>query len=144
MAFRLFLNILSSLWLPNVQKINGLIERKMSAIALTKLLVECPKMLNPPYFALWYSSFFFFFILHGRPEVLKANLAVLEGPEDESVPADLATTIDIDDTPGYTPAFSKLSFAVKSDVDPFAEINPKVFLAVGLHNLSKGNPGKVS
>lgn len=126
----LFLNILGSLWLPNVQKVNGLIERKMSAIALTKLATECPIMLTPSYVSQW-------------PVLIKAAVDVLERPEDESVPEDLAENIDVEDIAGYTPAYSKLSLATKADTDPFADVNPKQFIAVSLNKLSKENPGKL-
>ena len=50
---RLFNMVLESLWVPNIQKVSGNIERKMCAIAMIKLLTDCPAMLTDTYFPAW-------------------------------------------------------------------------------------------
>jgi len=45
--------VLESLWVPNIQKVSGNIERKMCAIAMIKLLTDCPAMLTDTYFPAW-------------------------------------------------------------------------------------------
>jgi len=67
----LFMMVMSSLWLPNIQKVSGLTERKACAIAMIKLLTDCPALLGETYFSLW-------------SKVLAALMAVLELPQDES------------------------------------------------------------
>lgn len=54
---QLFKMVLESLWLPNIQKVSGNIERKMCAIAMVKLLTDCPQMLTEAYFPSWYVLF---------------------------------------------------------------------------------------
>jgi exportin-2 (importin alpha re-exporter) len=131
---RLFAMVLESLWIPNVGKVNGVIERKMCCMAMTKLLTECPETLTE-YFALW-------------PRILIAILAVIELPEDEGAPTDMTEEYaDVDITggvsPAYTGSYSHLIYASKQDVDPFPRIDPKTFLAHSLHNLSLQHPGKI-
>lgn len=126
----LFLNILTSLWIPNITKVNGLIERKMVSVAMTKLLTDCPKMIVSPYVEHWGNLF-------------KVNIEVLEGHEDESVPTD-TVDIDVEEGVGYTTAFSQLIQGSKSDVDLFPDINSKEFLVLSLHKTSKQVPGTFS
>lgn len=51
--FSLFVMILDNIWIPNIQKVNGSIERKMAAVSMIKLLTECPRMVVEPYFPRW-------------------------------------------------------------------------------------------
>lgn len=37
---------------------------------------------------------------------------------------------------GYDPAFAKLAYGDKADVDPFKDINPKIFLTSSVMKLS--------
>ena len=127
----LFANILSSLYLPNIQKVNGKIERKMAVIAISKLLSD-PACLNAPYFPDIWSKF------------IPTALSLLEGQEDDSVPADLDDS-EIEEFQGYTTAFSQLVHAMKQDQDPFKDAtfaNPKHYFALSIHNLCKTYPGK--
>jgi len=124
----LFARVLDSLWLPNIQKVNGRIERKMAAIAMIKLLTDCPAVLNAPYFpGHWV-------------KLVIAIVAILEGPEDESVSPDLEGETEVDEMQGYTNAYSQLMQAAKTDQDPFKDIEPKSFLAVSLYKLCRMYP----
>eukprot|EP01087_Luapelamoeba_hula_P019082 TRINITY_DN6277_c0_g1_i1.p1 TRINITY_DN6277_c0_g1~~TRINITY_DN6277_c0_g1_i1.p1 ORF type:complete len:1049 (+),score=219.24 TRINITY_DN6277_c0_g1_i1:42-3149(+) len=132
---RLFHMVLESLLLPNLQKVTGHIERKLCCIAISTLLGDCPAMLSEPYYALW-------------GKLLQAVVTVIEEPEDDTVPADMADNyVETEDVAsgsgsGYSNAFSLLVYATKSDVDPFKEVDPKRFLVTMLKKLSAQHPGK--
>jgi len=123
----LFVMILDNIWIPNIQKVNGSIERKMAAISMVKLLTECPRMLADPYFPRW-------------PKISSLLIEVLEGPEDDSVPHDVVD-IDEESSTGYT-VFSQLIQAVKQEQDPFKEVDVKKYIAQNLYKLSREHPGK--
>jgi len=126
---RLFSMVLESLWLPNIGKVNGLIERKMASLAMTRLMTECPLMVTD-YVSSW-------------PKLLSAQLETLELPEDDS-PADEADDTYVDeDAGGFTNAYSHLIYAAKQDADPFVGVNPKALFATGLHKLSVSFPGQI-
>ena len=126
----LFSNILNSLWLPNIQKVSGKIERKMASIAMTKLICDCQIMLNQPYFPDQWCKLF------------ACNLSVLEEAEDETVPSDVNDEIEIEDISGYSTAFSQLVNAIKVEQDPFKDIDPKQYLAIEISKLSKSFPNR--
>jgi len=127
----LFFNILTSLWIPHVSEISGVIERKMVAIAMTKILVE-PKCLVPPYIQEW-------------GKILASLLGLLENVE--SVDNNNNNTseedeIEIEEISGYS-TFSRLNYASKENQDPFKDIpNGKHYLALSLSTISKQAPGK--
>eukprot|EP01114_Cavostelium_apophysatum_P013267 TRINITY_DN3173_c0_g1_i1.p1 TRINITY_DN3173_c0_g1~~TRINITY_DN3173_c0_g1_i1.p1 ORF type:complete len:974 (+),score=292.68 TRINITY_DN3173_c0_g1_i1:302-3223(+) len=125
----LFAMILGSLWISNIQKVNGPIERKMACVAMARLLGETPRMMQPPYLPFW-------------PQLLSAFISVSEGHEDETeAVADGGDADDID-IHGHA-TFSQLTLAAKEEQDPFKDINPRVLLAQNLARLSRENPGKI-
>jgi hypothetical protein len=78
-----------------------------------------------------------------RTPLLQALIALLELPEDDSVPDD-EHFVEIEDTPGYQAAFSQLVFAGKHDSDPCGDVaDVKINLAHKLHTLSTKVPGQV-
>lgn len=78
-----------------------------------------------------------------RGPLLQALVGLFELPEDNTLPDD-EHFIDIEDTPGYQAAYSKLAFSGKSEFDPCSNVdNPKLYLAKGLQKLSQANPGKL-
>ena len=46
--------VLEKLYLQDLQKISGHIEKKICAVGVTKVLTEVPSMLQGDYAALWY------------------------------------------------------------------------------------------
>ncbi len=128
---KLFRMVLEKIFVPDVQKVSGQVERKICAIGITKLLTETPAMLADPYVSLWVP-------------LLQALVSLFELPEDDSVPDD-EHFIEIEDTPGYQTAYSQLVFAGAKEHDPFGVSvqNPKTFLAVSLQTLSVQHPGKL-
>ena len=128
---KLFHMVLEKIFIPDVQKVSGQMERKICAIGITKILTETPATLAEPYVNLWTS-------------LLQALISLFELPEDDSLPDD-EHFIEIDDTPGYQTAFSQLMFAGTKEHDPFgaAVPNAKAHLAQSLHKLSSQHPGKL-
>jgi len=69
---------------------------------------------------------------------------VFENPEDQTPDGEDGVS-PLEEEMGYTPAFSQLISAVKSDIDPVSHIaNPKVFLVSSLHKFSQQYPGRLS
>uniref|UniRef100_W5LAP3 Exportin-2 n=1 Tax=Astyanax mexicanus TaxID=7994 RepID=W5LAP3_ASTMX len=128
---KMFGMVLEKIVIPEVQKVSGQVEKKICAVGITKILTECPAMMDTEYTKLW-------------PLVLQALIGLFELPEDDSIPDD-EHFIDIEDTPGYQTAFSQLAFAGKKEHDPIGDAvsNPKILLAQSLHKLSTACPGRV-
>uniref|UniRef100_A0A4W5JLS3 Exportin-2 n=1 Tax=Hucho hucho TaxID=62062 RepID=A0A4W5JLS3_9TELE len=129
---KMFGMVLEKIVIPEVQKVSGPVEKKICAVGITKILTECPAMIDTEYTKLW-------------TPLLQALIGLFELPEDDSIPDD-EHFIDIEDTPGYQTAFSQLAFAGKKEHDPIGEVvsNPKILLAQSLHKLSTACPGRVS
>uniref|UniRef100_A0A3B3QS44 Exportin-2 n=1 Tax=Paramormyrops kingsleyae TaxID=1676925 RepID=A0A3B3QS44_9TELE len=128
---KMFGMVLEKIVIPDVQKISGQVEKKICAVGITKILTECPAMMDTEYTKLW-------------SPLLQALIGLFELPEDDSIPDD-EHFIDIEDTPGYQTAFSQLAFAGKKEHDPIGDAvsNPKILLAQSLHKLSTACPGRV-
>ncbi|XP_031553352.1 exportin-2-like [Actinia tenebrosa] len=127
---KLFGTIIEKYFIPDIQKVSGDMERKICAVGITKLLCE-PTATWSRYPDHW-----------GR--LLQALIQVFELPKDDSVPDD-EHFIEIEDTPGYQTAYSKLIYAGKNENDPFGGgiPNAKLYLVQSLVTLSQANPGKV-
>ena len=128
---KLFQMVVERLFIPDVQKVSGPLERKICAVGMTKLLTETPAMLTEPYVNLW-------------AILLQALISLFELPEDDSLPDD-EHFIEIEDTPGYQTAYSQLIFAGTKEHDPFGTVVPdaKTHLAQSLLKLSSQHPGKL-
>uniref|UniRef100_A0A8C2Q6G2 Exportin-2 n=1 Tax=Cyprinus carpio TaxID=7962 RepID=A0A8C2Q6G2_CYPCA len=128
---KMFGMVVEKIIIPEVQKVSGQVEKKICAVGITKILTECPAMMDTEYTKLW-------------SPLLQALIGLFELPEDDSIPDD-EHFIDIEDTPGYQTAFSQLAFAGKKEHDPIGDAvsNPKILLAQSLHKLSTACPGRV-
>ena len=128
---KLFGMVVEKLFVADVQKVSGQTERKICAVGITKVLTETPVMFVEPYSSLW-------------SPLLQALISLFELPEDDSIP-DNEHFIDIEDTPGYQTAYSRLMFAGFKEHDPFGDkvSNAKTHLARSLHQLSSQHPGKL-
>uniref|UniRef100_A0A2K5K3G3 Exportin-2 n=1 Tax=Colobus angolensis palliatus TaxID=336983 RepID=A0A2K5K3G3_COLAP len=128
---KMFGMVLEKIIIPEIQKVSGNIEKKICAVGITKLLTECPPMMDTEYTKLW-------------TPLLQSLIGLFELPEDDTIP-DEEHFIDIEDTPGYQTAFSQLAFAGKKEHDPVGQMvnNPKIHLAQSLHKLSTACPGRV-
>ncbi|PVD23451.1 hypothetical protein C0Q70_16723 [Pomacea canaliculata] len=128
---KMFGMVVDRLFVPDLGKVSGNMERKICAVGVTKILTEAPSMLQGDYVSLW-------------PRLLQALIGLFELPEDDSIPDD-EHFIEIEDTPGYQTAYSQLAFASKKERDPLGcEISdPKLNLAKHLGKLATGHPGKI-
>uniref|UniRef100_A0A3P8UU86 Exportin-2 n=1 Tax=Cynoglossus semilaevis TaxID=244447 RepID=A0A3P8UU86_CYNSE len=128
---KMFGMVLEKIVVPEVQKVSGAVEKKICAIGITKVLTECPAMMDTEYTKIW-------------TPLLQALIGLFELPEDDSIPDD-EHFIDIEDTASYQTAFSQLAFAGKKEHDPIGDAvgNPKLLLAQSLHKLSTACPGRV-
>ncbi|XP_066140699.1 exportin-2 [Euwallacea fornicatus] len=127
---QMFGMVLEKVLIPELQKVNGHIERKIVSCGVSKLLCESPEMVDGTYGKYW-------------PQLLQALLMYFEMPPDESTLPD-DHFIDIDDTPAYQTSNAQLSFANSKKEDPLVGIGePRQFLVQSLATLSRGQPGKV-
>ncbi|XP_061066048.1 exportin-2 isoform X2 [Eubalaena glacialis] len=128
---KMFGMVLEKIIIPEIQKVSGNVEKKICAVGITKLLTECPPMMDTEYTKLW-------------TPLLQSLIGLFELPEDTTIP-DEEHFIDIEDTPGYQTAFSQLAFAGKKEHDPVGQMvnNPRIHLAQSLHKLSTACPGRV-
>jgi len=121
--------VLESLWIPDIGKVNGNVERKIASIAMTKLLTEAPAVINN-YPESWKKLF-------------NSQLVILELPEDETETAGGADDDAIEENAGFTGAYSPLAYAAKQGSDPFPGVQPKVLFARGLSNLARSHGQKL-
>lgn len=50
---RMFGMVLEKIIIPEIQKVSGNIEKKICAVGITKILTECPAMMDTEYTKLW-------------------------------------------------------------------------------------------
>lgn len=50
---RMFGMVLEKIIIPEVQKVSGAVEKKICAVGITKILTECPSMMDTEYTKLW-------------------------------------------------------------------------------------------
>jgi len=127
----MFTMVLEKLYLVDLQKVSGNLERKICAVGITKILVECQTLLSSEnYTKIWCA-------------LLESLIGLFELPEDTST-ADDEHFIDIEDAPGYQVSYNQLFSASKRDPDPFnGEIrNTKFYLARNLELLSNSIPSQ--
>lgn len=48
--------VLEKIIIPEIQKVSGTIEKKICAVGITKILTECPAMMDTDYTKLWYEK----------------------------------------------------------------------------------------
>ncbi|XP_020283895.1 exportin-2 isoform X1 [Pseudomyrmex gracilis] len=101
---QLFGMVVERVLLTDLQKIAGEVERKVVAVGISNLLIDCPAMLEPPYNAFY-------------PRLLATLVEFFELPQDESLlPADELP--ENDDQVGYQVGYSQLAYARNHRKDP--------------------------
>jgi exportin-2 (importin alpha re-exporter) len=146
---RLFYMILDNIYLSDVAKMPTLIEKKVCAVAMIKLLTECPLLLDDTYFGLW-------------PKILTTLIRLFEAPEVETelMGSDNLSAGDDDiiidghgnilnqeddgtNLSGYNVIYTHLAYSKRRPHDALKNIeDPKIFLARSLYELSKAHPGR--
>lgn len=129
----MFVMVLEKVYLAELQKVSGAAEKKICAVGLTKILVECQFLLaNENNLKLWTG-------------LLDSLIGLFELPEDVTT-ADDEHFIDVEDTPSYQGSYNQLHSASKKDSDPFKGqvANERFYLAKSLETLSATIPNRVN
>ncbi|KAJ8973541.1 hypothetical protein NQ317_019292 [Molorchus minor] len=127
---QMFGMVIEKLFLAELQKVAGNIERKIVACGVTKLLCESSEMYTGTYQKYW-------------PQLLQALIAFFEMPRDESTLPD-DHFIEVDDTPTYQTTSAKLNFANNTKNDPLQAVNePRQFLVQSLQTIGRSQPGRL-
>ncbi|CAG8739238.1 14489_t:CDS:2, partial [Ambispora leptoticha] len=130
----LFLQVLTSIVILNLQKVQGQIERNICAVALTRLLTQSNTMLSPNYIVQW-------------PSILTAVIKLFEAPVEikkTGIEEEQEEYVDFElEEAEFKSAFNKLVTASRAKRDPTGIPNPRDFLARSVYALSQTHPGKI-
>ncbi|XP_011881255.1 PREDICTED: exportin-2 [Vollenhovia emeryi] len=128
---QMFGMVVERVFITDLQKIAGEVERKVVAVAISNLLIDCPAMLEAPY-NIHYSR------------LLATLVEFFELPQDETLEDDAFP--ELDDAVGYQVGYSQLICARNPRKDPLQNIGDiRLHLAQGLGRLSPGYlPGLLS
>lgn len=122
--------VLEKLFINELQKVSGVLEKKIVACGVTKLLCDCPEVYTGKYQTYW-------------PQLLEALIKFFELPVDESTFPD-DHFVEIDDTPTFQTTSAKLNFASNRKEDPLQAVTePRQFLVQGLASLGPRQPGRL-
>eukprot|EP01103_Thecamoeba_quadrilineata_P005406 TRINITY_DN15208_c0_g1_i1.p1 TRINITY_DN15208_c0_g1~~TRINITY_DN15208_c0_g1_i1.p1 ORF type:complete len:985 (+),score=144.61 TRINITY_DN15208_c0_g1_i1:290-2956(+) len=109
----LFMMILESLLIPNIEKVEGFIERKICTIGLTKILTEVPALTTPETISKW-------FLVLDKAISITTDKAVTKRSEEEGEV--YGEGFELSST-----AYSPLVYGSKEGLDPFKGVDPKNF-----------------
>ncbi|CAG8478060.1 8971_t:CDS:10 [Ambispora gerdemannii] len=132
----LFLQVLTSIVILNLQKVQGQIERHICAVALTRLLTQSNTMLSPSYIEQWSSILTAVIKLFEAPVEIKKN--GIEEEQEEYI------DFELEEETEFKAAFNKLVTASRSKRDPTGIPNAREFLARSVYTLSQTHPGRIS
>ncbi|KAK4789380.1 hypothetical protein SAY86_020699 [Trapa natans] len=125
----IFVMILEQIWIPNLKLITGVIELKLTAVASTRILCECPDLLDVAAARHW-------------GKMLDSIVTLLSRPEEDRVEEEPEVP-DIAENVGYTATFVSLQNAGKKEEDPLKDIrDAKEFLVASLTRISSLFPGR--
>lgn len=97
--------VVERVFITDMQKISGVIGRKVVAVGISNLLIDCPAMLEAPY-----NSYY--------PRLLAALVEFFELPQDQSVSPEVDVFPEINDAVGYQVGYSQLICARNPAKDP--------------------------
>ncbi|KAF2896616.1 hypothetical protein ILUMI_09559 [Ignelater luminosus] len=127
---QMFGMVLEKLFLTDLLKVSGGVERKIVACGVVKLLCDCPAMYTGAYQKYW-------------SLLLQVLINFFEGKVDESTFPD-DHFIEVDDTPAYQTTSAKLNFANNAKSDPLQGVNePREYLVQNLALLGNSQPGRL-
>ena len=131
---KLFRMVLEKLFIVDVQKVTGVIDRNTVCIGMTDILTDLDQFFSTTddLITLW-------------APLLQCLIAVFELPQDKTEQAD-DHFVEIEEmNMGYQASYSRLVFATNQELNLIADIGqPKLYLAQKLHQLSIRYPGKIS
>ncbi|KAK1138134.1 hypothetical protein K0M31_002618 [Melipona bicolor] len=121
---RMFGMVLERVLIVDMQKISGDIERKVTAVAVSNLLIDYPTMLERPY-----NTYY--------PRLLTTLVEFFELPQDQTTLTEDNILPETEDAPGYQVGYSQLLCAKNPPKDPLEAIGDvRLHLAQGLARLS--------
>ncbi|KAK9304581.1 hypothetical protein QLX08_004022 [Tetragonisca angustula] len=121
---RMFGMVLERVLIADMQKISGDIERKVTAVAVSNLLIDYPTILERPY-----NTYY--------PRLLTTLVEFFELPQDQTTLTEDNIFPETEDTPGYQVGYSQLLCAKNPPKDPLEAIGDvRLHLAQGLARLS--------
>lgn len=97
--------VVERVFITDLQKIAGVIERKVVAVGMSNLLIDCPAMLEAPY-----NSYY--------PRLLAALVEFFELPQDQTLLPEDDIFPEVDDAVGYQVGYSQLICARNPRKDP--------------------------
>ncbi|KAI4498822.1 hypothetical protein M0802_005997 [Mischocyttarus mexicanus] len=121
---QMFGMVVERVLLPDLQKVSGDIDKKVTAMGISNLLIDCPIMLENPY-----NSFY--------PRLLAVLIEFLELSQEEPVATKDNMMSEFEETMEYQVGYSQLVHAFMPKRDPFADVGDvRLHLALGLGRLS--------
>ncbi|XP_063217026.1 exportin-2 [Bacillus rossius redtenbacheri] len=126
----MFEMVIQRVIMPDLQRVSGAADKKVTAVGITELLCKCPEVVDGPYQASWMP-------------LLSALLEFFELPECHSpILEDLVNQSDETDG-GYQPVYSQLVYATKKEHDPVPHVSDaRLYLAQSLGKLASLHPGR--
>lgn len=97
--------VIERVLLTDLQKVSGVTERKITAVGISNILVDCEVMLRTSYYAYY-------------PRLLACLVEFFELPHDGTQFPEDEQVLEIDDVSGYQAAYSQLIFAKNPKPDP--------------------------
>lgn len=97
--------VLERVIITDLQKVSGEREKKITAVGMANLLVDCPMMLSSPYNAYY-------------PKLLATLIDFFELPQDQTELPEDQLLFEADNNSGYQAAYSQLIFARNPRKDP--------------------------
>ncbi|KAL2737733.1 exportin-2 [Vespula squamosa] len=127
---QMFGMVVERIFLSDLQKVSGDIEKKVTAVGMSNLLIDCPPMLESPY-----NSYY--------PRLLAALIEFFESSQDETLLPEDNLMPEFEDAMEYQVGYSQLIYAKMPKKDPLQSVGDvRLHLAQGLGRLSPGQlPG---
>lgn len=97
--------VLERVIIADLQKVSGEIERKVAAVGMSNLLIDCPAMVESPYNVFY-------------PRLLAVLVEFFELPQDQTTLPEDSMFPDVEDSTGYQAAYSQLICARNPKKDP--------------------------
>ncbi|CAF0997607.1 unnamed protein product [Adineta ricciae] len=139
----MFQMVVERLFIPELSKVNEE-EKKVCAVAVIHLLCDPQSMTSGNYCnSLWINLLQALLRLFESSNQLQ-TMSAAERKKEAQEQAEEELLVGLDDTPDYTPAFSRLAFARKAPTDLFGSSipDPRYHLAKCLHTLTTSQPNQ--
>lgn len=97
--------VVERIFLSDLQKVSGDIEKKVTSVGMSNLLIDCPPMLESPY-----NSYY--------PRLLAALIEFFESSQDETLLPEDNLMPEFEDAMEYQVGYSQLIYAKMPKKDP--------------------------